>query len=359
MSLQQLDISHFRNLYQVSIKPGTGLNIITGLNAAGKTSLLESIFYLSYGRSFRHSQTRDLIEYNQPYFRLVAKLNTDHHTRILGIQKDQKQQIIRIDQQDISRISDLSALFPVIALHPDTHQLISSGPEHRRQFLDWGVFHVEHSFIQVWKTFKTALSQRNAALRQGQAERMCRLWDDRLVTSANQIDELRRQYLDKLNKHINHLSQQLFPQNRISLDYKPGWLGEASYEDCLTTQFAKDREKGFTQAGPHRADIRIRLDDKSAQTAISRGQQKKLVALLKLAQLELFANSSEKTCVLLYDDLPAELDADNRHKLMSILSTMNVQVFVSAIELSQIDTAAWNSVTVFHVEHGGVEEVQV
>jgi DNA replication and repair protein RecF len=187
---------------------------------------------------------------------------------------------------------------------------------------------------------------------------MCRLWDETLIDSANQIDELRRQYLCQLNQHIEQLSQQLFPHNCISLDYKAGWTGEATYQDCLASQFIKDREKGFTQAGPHRADIRIRLDDKSAQTAISRGQQKKLVALLKLAQLALFARSSDKTCVLLYDDLPAELDADNRQKLMSILSAMNVQVFVSAIELSQIDTSAWDSVTVFHVEHGGVEEVQ-
>ena len=357
MSLKQLDINHFRNLHQVSIKPGAGLNIVTGMNAAGKTSLLESIFYLSYGRSFRHSQTRDLIEHQQPYFRLVAQLTSDQHNSVLGIQKDLKQQLIRINQKDITRISDLSALFPVIALHPDTHQLISSGPEHRRQFLDWGVFHVEHTFIQTWKTFKTALSQRNAALRQRQDERMCGLWDDTLVETANQIDDARRRYLDKLAEHIDLLSQQLFPHNRISLEYKPGWLGETSYRDCLKTQFEKDRDKGYTQTGPHRADIRIKLDDKSAQTAISRGQQKKLVALLKLAQLNLFASTSEKTCVLLYDDLPAELDKGNRSTLMSILSEMNVQVFVSAIELAQIDYSAWDSVTVFHVEHGGVSEI--
>ena len=126
MSLSHLEITSFRNLHHVSIEPDAGLNLITGINAAGKTSLLESIFYLSYGRSFRSSQTRDLITHGEDFFRLLARLNSTS----IGVQKSIKQQQARINGEDVKRISDLSALLPVIALHPDSHQLISSGPEH-------------------------------------------------------------------------------------------------------------------------------------------------------------------------------------------------------------------------------------
>ena len=356
MSLTSLEINNFRNLHQVKIEPDARLNIISGVNAAGKTSLLESLFYLSYGRSFRNSQTRDLIMYDQDYFRLISKIKTPSAESIIGIQKSTKQQTIRIDQQDIHKISDLAALFPVIALHPDSHQLISAGPELRRQYIDWGVFHVEHAFIQTWKRYRKALSQRNAALRHHQPDNMCVIWDQALVESANQIEQARFQYLEQLNILLKKNAEFLFPGNKVSLEYKRGWSDEHDYQDFLLSSLARDKEKGYTQAGPHRADIKIRLDNKSAQTSISRGQQKKLVALLKLAQLELFIQTTQRTCVLLYDDLPAELDQSNRNILMELLSGMNVQLFVSSIEAEQLDISSWNSAKMFHVEQGAVKE---
>jgi len=357
MSLTSLEIQHFRNLHQINFEPDASLNVISGINAAGKTSLLESLFYLSYGRSFRSSQTRDLITYDQDFFRLVARVNNNQNESIIGMQKSIREQTIRVDKQDITKISDLAALLPVIALHPDSHQLISSGPEFRRQYVDWGVFHVEHFFIDAWKRYRKALSQRNAALRHQQPDKMCMLWDQALVESANQIEQARCQYLEQLNVFLEKNATLLFPNNKISLEYKRGWSDELSYQDYLASTLARDKDKGYTQAGPHRADIKIKLDNKSAQTAISRGQQKKLVALLKLAQLELFIQVTSRTCVLLYDDLPAELDSSNRSILMELLSAMNVQLFVSTIETDQLDISYWNSAKKFHVEHGEISEI--
>ena len=356
MSLYSIEIHHFRNLHHVDIQLDARLNVISGVNAAGKTSLLESLFYLSYGRSFRSSQTRDLINYNEDFFRLVAKIQTSHAESIVGIQKSTKDQIIRVDKQDINRISDLASLLPVVSLHPDSHQLISSGPEFRRQYIDWGVFHVEHSFIQNWKMYRKALSQRNAALRHQQPDKMCMLWDQALVESANLIESSRCKYLSQLNILLEKNADFLFPDNKVSLEYRRGWTEELNYQDYISSTLSRDKDKGYTQAGPHRADIKIKLDGKSAQTSISRGQQKKLVALLKLAQLELFIQSTGRTCVLLYDDLPAELDVLNRSRLMELLSDMNVQLFVSTIELDQLNTSSWNSSKMFHVEHGIVTE---
>jgi len=352
MGFNSLEISSFRNLRSVLIEPNAGLNLITGANAAGKSSILESIFYLSYGRSFRNSQSRHLISHDKDFFRLLCNLD-DNKTHI-GLERNLKEQKIRINRKSVNRISELSTLLPVLVLHPDSHQLISSGPENRRQYLDWGVFHVEHIFLDAWRKYKKALSQRNASLKLQQTDRLCSMWNKELVENAQVIEKLRLLYMDQINSIINKLSIELFPEQEISLAYKRGWPTDMEFEDYLNKNIQKDRDKGFTQSGPHRADIKIAVNGKSAQSSISRGQQKKLVSLLKIAQLTLFSQSTERKCVLLFDDLPAELDYENQDKIMGILSRLNIQLFVTAIETDQVNCQHWKTHKVFHVEHGRV-----
>ena len=354
MGLIRHEVYNFRNLHQVQIDPGAGLNLITGPNTSGKTSLLESIFYLSYGRSFRSGQFRDLIEYHQDYFRLISRISTDDSISYLGIEKSPNHQLIRLNKEPVIRLTDLSLLLPVIAIHPDSHQLITAGPDNRRQYMDWGVFHVEHLFLQNWKTYKTALSQRNAALRTQQPDKLCQLWNAALIVSAQSIDHARVRYVERLTQQIKHYAGFLFPESTVDIVYKKGWSQDYGFEETLVTQLDKDRQKGFTQNGPHRADLKITIDGKSAQTSISRGQQKKLVALLKLSQLSLFLEDSNRTCILLYDDLPAELDNQNQFILMELLSGMNIQAFITAIDANSLEVNNWSSVEMFHVEQGKI-----
>lgn len=352
MGLVRHEVYNFRNLHQVQLEPGAGLNLITGPNASGKTSLLESIFYLSYGRSFRSGQFKDLIEHHQEYFRLISTITSDDKVSLLGIEKSPHYQRIKLDKEPVTRLTDLSVLLPVIAIHPDSHHLISAGPENRRQYMDWGVFHVEHLFLHHWKTYKTALSQRNAALRNQQPDQLCQLWNPVLVESALAINLARTQYLKQLNQLLAYFADYLFPESNIEVVYRQGWGQEHDFEKMLQQHLDKDKQKGFTQYGPHRADLKITVDGKSAQTSISRGQQKKLVALLKISQMKLFLDTTKKTCILLYDDLPAELDRDNQIILMDLLSTMNVQAFITAIDIDELVVNNWSSVNMFHVEHG-------
>ena len=354
MSLIRLEIQNFRNIHSALIEPDEGLNLITGENAAGKTSLLEAIFYMSYARSFRSSQVKHLISHEFEYFRLMGNL-AENNTRV-GIERYTDSQLIRVNKKTIHKTSELSALLPVLVLHPDSHQLISSGPDHRRQFMDWGVFHVEHQFLNSWKKYKIALSQRNAALRMGQTDKLCSLWNSELVEHASVIKDLRLKYLESIQNITNELAIELFPQHCIQLNYKRGWPSEVEYEDYLTTNLSKDRDKGFTQSGPHRADVKILVNGQPAQSSISRGQQKKLVTLLKIAQLMLFSKNSSNKCVLLFDDLPAELDQENQNKIMNILSKLNIQLFITAIGAKQINCTYWDHYKVFHVEHGEVVE---
>ena len=353
MRLTQLHIKNFRILKDTQITPVQGVNLIVGDNASGKTSLLEAIYYLSHIRSFRTQNVTDLILRQSPYLQLVANIESvEHQTIPLGIRRSRNKSEIRVNKQAIKRVSDIAVQFPVLAIHPDSYKLITGSPSQRRQYLDWGVFHVEHGFFQAWQRFKKALAQRNASLKSKQKVDICQLWNNEINHTANYIDQLRQQYFDKLSPYFYQLTKQFFAEDTVDIEYKRGWSTASSLLELLEENLHKERMKGYTQYGPHRAEITIRVNGQSAQTCIPRGQQKLLVALMRLAQAMQFTEATNNPCVLLYDDLPAELDANHRSLILSVLSKMNIQLFLTAIEKQQIDLSAWEINKMFHVEHG-------
>ncbi len=357
MQLSHLKISDFRNLVDVEFEPCASVNLITGQNASGKTSLLESIYYLSHLRSFRTHYLIDLINHNAKSLQLVASIqNQQGKPGSIGIKRGKNNLLVRANQRTIKRVADITTLFPVLAIHPDSYKLITGSPTERRAFIDWGVFHVEHGFFQAWQRYKKALSQRNAALKSGEKKTYCQLWDQELDQAACHIDQLRTGYLELLYPFINQLIQQFFPGHDIRVDYKRGWNVDQTLLEVLQRQFASDAKRGQTQAGPHRADLLIQVDGKSAQTGISRGQQKVMVALLKLAQVQQYAQAGARHCVLLYDDLAAELDDVNRRYILSVLEGMPIQLFLTAIEPDMIDLSPWSDTRMFHVEQGVLKQ---
>ncbi len=353
MRLTQLHVKNFRNLEDAQLTPVQGVNLIIGDNASGKTSLLEAIYYLSHIRSFRTQHITDLILRQSPYLQLVANIETiEKQTIPLGIRRSRNKSEIRVNKQPIKRVSDIAAQFPVLAIHPDSYKLITGSPSQRRQYLDWGVFHVEHGFFQAWQRFKKALAQRNASLKSKQKYDVCQLWNTEIHNNAHYIDQLRQRYFEKLSPYFDQLTKQFFVNDSVDIDYKRGWPADTELLTLLEDNLQKERMKGYTQYGPHRAEITIKVNGQSAQTCISRGQQKLLVALMRLAQAMQFTEATNNPCVLLYDDLPAELDANHRELILSVLSTMNIQLFLTAIEENQINLTAWKSKKMFHVEQG-------
>lgn len=353
MRLKKLQIQNFRNLENTQLTPIKGVNLIIGENASGKTSLLEAIYYLSHVRSFRTQHITDLILRQSPYLQLIANIETAEHQVIpFGIRRSRNKSEIRVNKQPVKRVSDIAAQFPVLAIHPDSYKLITGSPSQRRQYLDWGVFHVEHGFFQAWQRFRKALQQRNAALKSKQKFDVCQLWNNEIGNTAHYIDQLRQQYFDKLTPYLHLLTKQFFINDVVEIEYKRGWPVDKEMIALLEENLQKERLKGYTYYGPHRAEVAIKVNGQSAQTCISRGQQKTLVALMRLAQAMQFTESSNKSCVLLYDDLAAELDSTHRDQILTVLSTMNIQLFLTTIEEQQINLSAWAEKKMFHVEHG-------
>jgi len=191
MSLRRFRATGFRCLAEASLEPDPAMNVIAGPNASGKTSLLEAIYYLGRGRSFRVSGNRELVQSGAGGFTLFGEIQADDRLHRAGIEIEAGKRRVRVDEENAGS-AELAALMPVQAIDPEIHNLVQGGPEFRRRFLDWGVFHVKHQFLDAWRRYQQALRQRNAALRQGEPDSSVRAWDPELAASGDEVDRLRR-----------------------------------------------------------------------------------------------------------------------------------------------------------------------
>jgi DNA replication and repair protein RecF len=354
MHLTALRISNFRCIAEAELAPAPGINLVLGDNASGKSSLLEAIYFLGRAQSFRGTPRDRLIRSGERELSVFGRLhNGAGQETPMGVLRANRHSRIKIGTQDNAGILDLVATLPVQVIDPRLHQLLEDGPEQRRRFLDWGVFHVEQTFYPAWLRYQRALRQRNQALRTTNTPAQASVWDAELVQQANILDGARRRYLAAQGEVLPGIMHSLFDQAAVSIDFQQGWPEDQTLAATLRQGLERDREQGYTQAGPHRADLKIHLQGWQARARASRGEQKMISAALLLAQAELLRRHQQRRPILLIDDLAAELDLRSRERLFNAIHTLGAQSFLSFLEPGQIP-AVPGKCAMFHVEHGRV-----
>jgi len=357
MQLLELRIDHLRNILAAKLEPDTHLNLIYGKNGSGKTTLLEAVYLIATAKSFRSQQHRHLVHHDHSELTLFARVNQQQQRHQIGIAKSSQGTRLHIDGDTVQSNAELARLFACQLINQNSFQLIDAGPKQRRRFMDWGLFHVEPTFYELWKRYFHILKQRNSLLKQNKQAIAFSAWNEQLSLVAQQIDGLRNTYIEQFMPIFNEIYPLLGAQAGVTIEYASGWDTDQSLKATLEADFQQDSRKGFTRSGPHRADIQIKLNRHAAEQALSRGQQKILVAALQLAQARHFYLHSKQHCVLLIDDLAAELDTDHQAAFMQVLSSIGGQVFMTATDADQAIMKHWDSKKVFHVEHGNVKEV--
>lgn len=353
MALLELRVDAFRNLDGIRIDLAPGINGFAGANAAGKTSLLEAVFFLGRGRSFRVSSPSQLIQQGRDRFDLFCRFQAEGQNHALGIGRSRNEQQMRLDGAELKKTADLVRCLPLQLIEPNSHRLFEEGPKLRREYLDWGVFHVEPLFYPAWQRYQRALKQRNAALRSGTGTPEA--WDGPLVEAAHQIHGWRTQYVQQLQDVLPEYTQALLDAVPLTLGYKPGWPPDQDLALALHNALPRDRLQGFTSVGPHRADIQLYVKEQLASRIVSRGQQKLLVIALLLAQVRLFRARGGESALLLLDDLGAELDARHRLRLLQLILSLDLQALVTATDAEVF--AGIKDQRMFHVEHGRIKEM--
>jgi DNA replication and repair protein RecF len=350
MHLTELRIQNFRCIATATLEPAAALNLITGDNASGKSSLLEAIYFLGRTQSFRGTPSDRLIRTGEAELSVFGRLQDGQGDLPVGVLRSGHHTRIKLGTDERAGVLELVSALPVQVIDPRLHQLLEEGPEQRRRFLDWGVFHVEQRFYAAWLRYQRSLRQRNCALRDAKPADAA-LWDRELVAQGEQVHEARAHYLAELGPALRVLFAQLFEQAEVSVEYQRGWPAETDLAESLARSLSRDAEAGYTQAGPHRADLKIRLQGRQARTRASRGEQKLIAAGLLLAQARLLMLKRGRRPILLIDDLAAELDAQSRARLLSAIQSLGAQTFLTFLEPAQIPRTEGES-GVFHVEHG-------
>ncbi|WP_201606226.1 DNA replication/repair protein RecF [Psychrobacter immobilis] len=398
--IERLQISHLRNLTKISLEPAA-CNIIIGANGSGKTSLLESIFLLSRGKSFRHHQPKRYIQHHQNNTTVHAKLND---SRTLAIQKQaDATTILRLNQTTVYNQSILTEQLPTLLIDPSTMDMLEQGSASRRQLLDWLVFHMKQGFHPQWMAYQRLLKQRNSLLKITRHLTQVQLaelksWDKGLSNHAALIHHYREQVFTEWQPYFAKSIVQLLPSyaEQLSLSYNAGYDTSVALDVQLNERLEQDLQLGYTRIGNHRADIHVhwRSDEsisdqttdartaasvnsiqtklptlkEQAANVLSRGEKKLLITALRLSQLPLLLNdrersdslnddlSSRATPVVLLDDITAELDDRAIEILLSTLAKLPCQVFMTSLadDILPLVHELWLQPNTFHVKQGKI-----
>lgn len=349
MALVQLSSDGLRNLRLVELALSPGLNLISGDNGAGKTSVLEAAFLLGRARSFRSRVGERLIRHGSEKL-WVAGRNGRSPPDQGGIEIDRKVgSRARLNGQALPNYGRLAEAFPVQVIDAEIHKLVEEGSSRRRRWLDWAVFHVEHRFAQDWGDYTRALRQRNAALQSGADPAP---WDAELARLGEELTVSRERVYALLHPHWLEMEATLLGLG-VQLGFARGWPADASLATALQERLERDRERGITSVGAHRADLTLRIGRYAVRDVLSRGQQKLAAVALTLAQLRCLNTAIGLKPILLLDDPAAELDEAHLGSFIRLVGDLGVQRVVTSLApnfrvFGQPDQ-------VFHVEQGHVK----
>lgn len=350
MSLASLSINNLRSLGQVSLEFGPHLNLIHGPNGSGKTSILEAVFLIGRGRSFRTRSTEQLISRGQPSLTVFGQTIDPLHRIGFEYRRDEAY-TARLDGQDVRSLAELPGAFFVEAIDPEIHRLAEGPPGERRRWLDWGVFHVEPSFLEHWLRFSRALRQRNATLKQGGDPKA---WDGEVASHGERVASQRSQWFETIKPHLNETIHRLSGLD-VELGYYRGWAADRSLTEALADGLERDRNRGSTLAGPQRADVHLRVGGKAARESLSRGQQKLVAAAMVLALLGRLREQEGPPPTLLLDDPAAELDMERLSRLVDLVTELRCQLILTSLDP---DTRIFGRPEhMFHVEQGSVQRL--
>lgn len=319
---------------------------------------MEAINVLSRTRSFRDGKVDRLIRHGKHQLTVFGLLDDGCSGAVgVGVERSIEGVRARIGGRDAQGVAELTERMPLVVISPDSQRLLEEGPEQRREFLNWGVFHVEPQFLPAWTRYARALKQRNAALKKRGDDFGKSIWDSELVELAEHIDRWRSEYLKHLLKTLPSILRPLANLDSFHIFYSRGWPAGENLSDALKRTFDRDATLGHTQLGPHRADLILTVDGIPAREVLSRGQEKVIAVALRLAQVAVLQETTGKQAIVMFDDLAAELDKAYRTKVLEMVASLNVQAFITTVEPQAIETAWWQPQKMFHVEHGRVTEM--
>jgi DNA replication and repair protein RecF len=342
LQLTQINIKQFRCFKDFTLDFDNRIVLIQGSNGSGKTSILEALHYLCYLRSFRTHSPRDLIQFGNEGFFIKASFNAPIADQLMPSDAQvgfaHKKRLVKVNQKPVATYKELMDYYRIVTLTEDDLHLISSGPEIRRAFIDQALLLDDPEFMGVIKNYKTILDNRNALFIRAKPDLdSYHVWTDQLWNASRIIQERRIAMLAQFEQETNHILTTHFDnQLSVSFSYAPKKIGpevtEAEFNVLRPSLYQEESRFSRSLFGAHLDDFIIRFQDKKSKSFASRGQQKLIVLLLKMAQLK-HIGLKRGSAIFLLDDFMTDFDPKRAAILIDSLDKMGFQlIFTSPME---------------------------
>ena len=370
MVLTELNIKKFRNYDNLKITCHSGINLIIGDNAQGKTNLLESIYALAFTKSHRTFSDETLVKNGEETFYIKGQLDINNVKTSLEVSfnKDKKQ--LKVDNDEIKRISDYISSMNVIIFCPDDLELIKGNPINRRRYINIELGQLDKKYLEVLNDYNKLLKMRNEYLKNKAKgisidENYFNVINEYFIEKAVIIYRMRSKYINKLNNYVSKIYENI----TNNIDFKIEYISKMSIEENdrdnlkleiknkLDASKKQELKFGTTLIGPHRDDVIFSLNDINLKNYGSQGQQRVAVLALKLAEIEIFKSQIGTSPILLMDDVFSELDIDKKNKLLSYIKG-DIQTFITTTDLTEIDEYIIKKSKIFKIENGHVINIE-
>lgn len=364
MFLESIKIKNFRNYDSLDIKLNKGINILCGKNAQGKTNLLESIYVLGLTKTHSFFIDNNLIMTGKDYSIVSGVLETDNIKNNLEVIITPTEKKIKIDNNEIKKVSNYISKMNIIAFYPTDLELINSSPNIRRKFINLELSQLYNNYFKVLVDYNKLLKIRNNCLKKMNAEitidmNYFEIITEYLIEKAVFIYKARKKFIDRLNTNSNKIFKRLTSIDSFTIKYISGFeeYDTESIKKHLIEKYKKNKKKeikfGTTLYGPHRDDIEFYIYEKNIKMYGSQGQKRVAVITLKLAEIEIFKSHSKTTPILLLDDVFSELDAIKKNKILNFIKS-NIQTIITVTDIKDIDKKKLNKTKIFYIKEGKI-----
>jgi len=360
--LLSLDVEDFRNIGRAHLEPSPRATLLVGPNGQGKTNLLEAIYLACTLRPLRAARLVELVRFGCPCAVVEANVLGPGGPRRLTVKVTAHARTAFLDQKPLEKVDGYFEGLAAVCFSPDDLMLVKGGPEGRRRFLDRAAFNRWPAVLSEARDYVRALRARNAALRTAPQDVEVSFRMPLVRAGARLLVrrmELLREISPRFEEAYRRITGPLGP--RASLEYRPAaGMPRSGTEDELRDHLARalegrtdrDRERGYTSAGPHVDDLALLLDGHGARSFASQGQQRALVLALKVAEIENLRHALGRPPLLLLDDVSSELDPEKNRFLLAYLSNLTGQAFLTTTDRRLLEAAAGPETAFYNVDHG-------
>lgn len=359
MKINSLSLRNFRNYESLDISFNPSRNIIVGENAQGKTNLVESVYMCSFARSFRTSNSTDLVMFGKDMCLISADIESSSFDRKIGISVTrQGKKMIKKDGKPVSRTAELLNNLVVVIFSPEDLRIIKDSPDKRRNFINKEISQLRPRYFECLKNYNDALKQKNALLKNDVImDEMLDIYDSQLAYNGYELVKYRRNFVDNLSACSSELQSRI-SQGRETLEITYSESCRADSAEQMMAEFAASREKDrmyrSASIGPHRDDLEFFINGKDARKFGSQGQQRTIALCMKLAEVRIARDVLMENPVLILDDVLSELDIERQKFLLKEID--DVQLFITSTELGDEMISEMKDASIFNVSCGNITE---